>query len=108
MRIHSKYFPLDIRDQYQIEVLIAVDGYIYLKIIKGVYGLKQVAIIAYNQIILYMESHGYYPVPFTTGLWTHKTIKTKKISCVDDFGVKYFSRDYSYHILDSLKNQYAI
>ena len=40
MRIHSKYLPPDIIDQYKIEGLIAVDGYVHIKIIKGVYGLK--------------------------------------------------------------------
>ena len=33
------------------------------------YGLKQAAIIAYNQLILHMDMHSYYPVTFTTGLW---------------------------------------
>ena len=75
MRIHSKYFPPDIRDQYDIERLISADGYVYIKIIKGMYGLKQAYIIAYNQLILYMDPHGYYPVPFTTGICAHKTRK---------------------------------
>ena len=90
MRIHSKYFPLDIRDRYNIEVLIAADGYVYIKIVKGIYGLKQADIKAYNQLISHMDPHGYYPVPFTTGLWAHKTRKTKFCLCVDDFGVKNF------------------
>ena len=75
MIIHSKYLPPDIRDQYHINGLIEADGYVYIKIIKGMYGLKQAAIIAYNQIISNMEPHGYYPFPFTTGLWAHKTRK---------------------------------
>ena len=66
IRINSKYFTPDIRDCYQIEGLIAADGYVYIKFIKGMYGLKQAAIIAYKQIIPHMEPHGYYPVPFTT------------------------------------------
>ena len=32
MRIHSKYFLPDIRDRYDIEGLIAADGYVYTKI----------------------------------------------------------------------------
>ena len=51
------------------------------KIIKGMYGLKQAAIIAYNQLIFYMGLHGYYPVPFTTGLRSHKTRKTNLLIC---------------------------
>ena len=54
------------------------------------YGLKQAAIIAYNQLICHMKPQGYYPVPFTTGIWAYKTIK-KTCLCVDDFGLKYFS-----------------
>ena len=75
MSIHSTYFPPDIRDRYEIEGIIAADGYVYIKIIKGMYGLNQAAIIAYNQLIYHMKPHGYYSVPFTTGLWEQKTRK---------------------------------
>ena len=75
MRIHSKYFPQDIRDRYEIEVLVAADGYVCIKILRGVYVLKQAAIIAYNQLISHMDPHNYYPVPFVTGLWSHRTRK---------------------------------
>ena len=46
MRINSKYFPPDIRHQYEIEGLISADGYVYIQIIKGMCGLKQADIIA--------------------------------------------------------------
>ena len=72
------------------------------------YGLKQAAILAYNQLISHMNPHGYYPVPFTTGLWAHKTIRTKQFLCVDDFGVKYFTKDYENHLIYSLKKHYVI
>ena len=108
MRIQSKYFPPDIRDRYQIDVLLAADGYVYIKIIKVMYALKHAATIVYNKIISHMAPHVYYPVPFTTVIWEHKTRKTKFCLCVDDFGVKYFSKHDANHLLDSLKNYYAI
>ena len=40
------------------------------------HGLKQAAIIAYNQRISNMDPYGYYPVPLTNVLWDHKTGKT--------------------------------
>ena len=46
IRIQSKYFPPDIRALYYIDVLISGDGYVYIKTIKGMYGLKQSFIIA--------------------------------------------------------------
>ena len=72
------------------------------------YGLKQAAIIAYNQLISNMDPHCYYTAPFTTGLWAHNTRKTKLCLCVDDFGVKYFFKYDTNHLLDSLKKHYAI
>ena len=72
------------------------------------YGLKQENIIAYNQIIYHMDPHGYYSVPFKTELWAHKTRKTNFCLCVDDFGVKYFTKDDANHLLDPFKNHYAI
>ena len=103
MRINSKYFQPDIRARSQIDGIIAADGYVYIKIFKGMYGIKQAVIIAYNQLISHMEPHGYYPVPFTTALWLHKTRRTKCFVCVDNFGVKYFTKDDANHLLDSLK-----
>ena len=50
-----------------------------------------------------MEPHGYYPTPFTTGLWEHKTRKTKICLRLDGFGVKYFIKYDANHLLDSLK-----
>ena len=108
MRIHSKYFPQDTKDRYKIKGLIAADVYVYIKIIKGLYGLNQADIISYNQIILQTEPYVSYPVPFKTGLWAHNTRKTKFCSCVDDFGVKYSSKDDANHLLNSLKNHFAI
>ena len=55
-----------------------------------------------------METHDYYPVPFTTGLWSNQTRKSVFFLWVDDFGVKYFRKDDADHLLDSLKIHYAI
>ena len=55
-----------------------------------------------------MEPHGYYPVPFKTGLWAHKTRGTKFCLCVNDFLVKYFTKDDASNLLYDLKNNYEI
>ena len=88
MHIHSKYFFEDIRKQYNIDEKIAPDGYVYIRIQKGMYGLKQVAVLAYDQLVRNLKPHGYSPCPFTAGLWKHNTRKTKFCLCVDDFQVR--------------------
>ena len=66
------------------------------------YGLKQTAIIAYNQLIYNMDPHGYHPVLFKTGLWDHRTRRTKICLCVDDFEAIYFKEYDADHLLESL------
>ena len=87
-RIHSRYFLGDIWKQYNIEELIEEDGYVYVMIKKGMYGLKQAAILAYKFLVKLLAPHGYRPCPSTTSLWKHNTRPTKFCPCVDDFGVK--------------------
>ena len=108
MRINSKYFPTYIISRYHTDGLVVTYGYINIKIFKVMYGLKQASIIAYNQLIFHMETHGYYPVPFTTVIWAQKTSRTKRFLCVDDFVVKFFSKYYANHLLDYLKKHYVI
>ena len=50
-----------------------------------------------------MDGNGYYPIPCTTGLWAYRILETNFCLCVDDFGVKYFSKEESYHLLCVLK-----
>ena len=83
-------------------------NYVYIKIIKGMYGLKQAAILAYNQLVKVLVTFGYYPEPHTTGIWSHSTLKTKFCLCVDDFGIKCFSRTNANHLLSALKSKYHI
>jgi hypothetical protein len=108
MRIKYKYFPADIRQQYQLWALVAADGYIYIRIKKGMYGLKQAALLAYQHLVKQLAPYGYHPCPYTTGLWQHDTRPTKFCLCVDDFGVKYFSQSDADHLLNALRDNYKI
>ena len=63
------------------------------------YGLKQAAILVYKQLVQNLGQPGYYPIPYTTGLWKHKTRDTVFALCVDDFGVKYTSKETINHLI---------
>ena len=51
MRIHSKYFSQDMKNKYHIPSLVAGDGFVYCKIKRGMYGLKQAARLAYDNLV---------------------------------------------------------
>ena len=108
MKIKLKYFPPDIISMYNLHDKVHSDGYVYIKIKKGMYGLKQAAILAYEQLVTNLKQHGYRPLPHTTGMWEHVTRPTKFCLCVDDFGIKYFCKDDADHLLNALRQHYEI
>ena len=103
MRIYSRYFDDEIRKLYDIDPIIAEDGYVYCEIQRGMYGLKQAAILAYQQLKDSLNKHGYFPLPNTDSLWGHCTRKTIFALCLDDFGVKYFNQDDANHLINTIK-----
>ena len=70
----------EIIDRYDLYSKVAPDRYIYIRINKGMYGLKQAALLAYLNLKKYLETHGYHPVVGTVGLWKHKTKPTKNFA----------------------------
>ena len=64
MRIPYRYFLEDIRIRYNIEEKFS-RGFIYVRIKQGMYGLKEAAILAYDQLVKHLKTHGYYPVTST-------------------------------------------
>jgi hypothetical protein len=108
MRIKYKYFPEDIRQKYKLWNFVSTDGYIYIRIKKGMYGLKQAALLAYQHLVKQLPPHRYHSCPYTTGLWQHDTRQTKFCLCVDDFGVKYFSIQDADHLPNALRANYKI
>ena len=67
MRIPLKYLPQDIIDKYDLLPKLH-NGHIYCRIKKGMYGLKQAAILAFKQLKAKLKPHGYEPIPHTDGL----------------------------------------
>ena len=108
MRIHFKYFPPDMIHKYELNKIKNEDGFIYCQIKKGMYGLKQAARLAYEQLVQNLKRHGYSPDPIATNIWSHTHRKTKFCLCVDDFGIKYFTKDDAHHLISALQKYYSI
>ena len=108
MRIHYKHFPQDIKDKYHIDNLVNKDGYVYMKIKKGMYDLKQAAILACENLVRNLSNHGYKPVPHSLGIWTHKSRPISFCLCVDNFGIKYCNKEDANNLITSLQQYYTI
>jgi hypothetical protein len=106
MRVHIKHLPQDIIDQYHLNEKVTSDGWVYIEIRKGMYGLKNAAILAYKNLKQVLAPFGYRPIQGTVGLWGHETRRTRFCVTVDDFGVKHFNTSDLNHLLNALNSAY--
>ena len=102
MKVSYKHIPPNIKTHYNLNAKVTENGYIYIKIKKGMYGLCQAAILAYQYLQQTLKPHGYYLVPGTVGLWKHQHQPIHFCLCVDDFGVKYFNKEDVHHLQQAI------
>ncbi len=91
MKVPLRYFPSDIQKQYNLTEKVTTSGYIYIKIKKGMYGLKQAAFLEYNNLTKNLNADGYEPIPHTDSYWRYKNLPAIFCLCVDNFGVNFFT-----------------
>jgi hypothetical protein len=101
MKMMLSRFPEEIIQRYNLKAL-AVDGWGYIEIRKGMYGLKQAGILANQLLQTRLAPYGYYPARQTPGLWLHKTRPISFTLVVDDFAVKYVSKQHAEHLRNAL------
>jgi hypothetical protein len=100
-------FPEEIVDKYNLKAL-AVDGWVYIEISKGMYGLKQAGLLA-NQLLQTRLAHfGHYPARHTPVLWLHKTMPIAFSLIVDDFAVKYVGKQHADNLRNALLQSYEL
>ena len=108
MRIPLKEIPNEVLVEYSLLSLADPSGYVFVKIRKGLYGLKESSIISYKRLIRNLQPHGYAPVSHTPGLWTHTTLPTTLTLAVDNSGINLFATDDATHLLDMLRKNYSL
>ena len=105
MFIPINQIPQEIIDHYNLHK-IAHNGKVYVEICHCMYGLPQAGILAQKQLIRFLGSCGYSPVPHTLGLWHHQWRPITFCLVVDDFGVKYIGKGHADHLIQCLRNHY--
>ena len=87
---------------------VTPNGYVYVEIQKGMYGLPQAGILAQQLLEQRLNAHGYSQSRAVPGLWTHETRPISFTLVVDDFGVKYVGKEHALHLINILKQHYEI
>jgi len=107
MKMPLSIFPQHVRDQYHLDKL-AVDGFVFLEIRRAIYGLPQAGVLANKLLRKRLAPAGYYEVAHTPGLWRHLWRPISFTLVVDDFGVKYVSKNHADHLVATLKQHYTL
>ena len=68
MKLPLSMSPKEIVHQYNLKVIVAEDGYVYIDIRKGMPGIKQARRLVSNSLTKNLDRNGYAPVPQTPSL----------------------------------------
>ena len=107
MRMPIKLIPVEIIQEYDL-LSIATDGWVYIKIVKGMYGLPQAGKLANDLLKKRLAIGGYHPVQFTPGMWRYVWRPVTFTLVVDDFGVKFVGKEHAEHLKKVLEHYYDI
>jgi hypothetical protein len=105
MKIKVEFIPQEVQDEYDITDKI-VDGYVYVEINKGMYGLPQAGILANRLLAKRLDAYGFRPTQHTPGLWRHDSRPIQFALVVDDFGIQYVNKSDVDYLLDALRKHY--
>ena len=106
MRMPINLIPQEIIDAYDLLPKVK-NGYVYMEIMRGMYGLPQAGILANKLLKERLEPHGYTEVAHTPGLYRHKWRPISFTLVVDDFGIKYVGKEHADHLIGALRQQYS-
>ena len=65
MKFHISTIPQEIIDEYNLIDIVDNHGFVYVKIVKGMYGLKQAGIIAHKALVHHLAPLRYHPAHHT-------------------------------------------
>jgi hypothetical protein len=108
LRIKLSDFLEKIIKEYKLRDKVTKNGSIYIEVTKGMYGLPQAGLLANELLEKRLNKHGYFQSKLVPRLWKHKTPPIQFTLVVDDFGVKYVSKEHAEHLKSVLEEHYKV
>ncbi len=86
----------------------ALNGFIYLKMQRAIWGLPQACILANKLLCKRLLSQGYYECANTPGLWQHSVRKISFTLVGGNFGVKCINQDNITRLIQCIRQHYEV
>ena len=106
IRIPLRMIPKTTQTKHNLLQYVHRDTILF-QINKGMYGLPQAGLLAQQRLLAHLQLHGYHETS-TPCLFRHSTNGTDFTLVVDDFGVKYATRQGAMHLISTLQLLYTI
>jgi hypothetical protein len=106
-RVKMTDIPNKIINKYKLHEK-ATDGWVHFKVMRGMYGLPQASSNSHDELEERLNKEGYFKNPLVPALWKHKTRPTQIVLAVDNFGIKYFTKEDLDHLANTLKKYYDV
>ena len=107
-QLHLADVPDEIIEEYKLKDIATAEGFVYIEVRKGMYGLPQAGLLAQQLLERRLQKHGYEQSNIIPGFCTHKWRPIQFSLVVDNFGVKYVGKEHVKHLMNALKEDYEI
>ena len=106
--IFFSQIPENIQKQYKLANMVTTDGYIYARIGKAWYGLKEAGFLSNQTIVKLLKKHGFHQAKHTQGFFKHESRNVSFTLVVDDLGIKYTDKADVDFLIASLEEVYTM
>jgi hypothetical protein len=107
MQLRLELIPDEIICQYNLKDLANEQGWVYIKIWQGMYGLPQTGILANKLLEQHLNAKGYYHCQHTPSLWC-QVWRDISFCLLVDVGIKSTSRSHILHLKTTQEEHYTI
>ena len=108
MKLKLSDLPKDFVTLYNLVSKVDKNGFVYLEIRRGMYGLTLAGILAQQLLEKQLNYKGFNQDSLVPGLCTHSWRPITFTLCVDDFWVKYDVKQHAAHLIAILEEHYTI
>ncbi|KAL7485958.1 hypothetical protein ACHAW6_011552 [Cyclotella cf. meneghiniana] len=108
--IHTKLSDLPDKaiNECNLHATASCNGMMFVKVIRGMYGLPEAGLLAQELLKKCLNKHGYFQRKLIPSLWKHEIQFIQFELTFDDFGIKYVNKEYTNHLKSVLKQHYKI
>jgi hypothetical protein len=100
--------PEEVIKEYKLHEYVTPDGWVYIKVIRGLYGLPQAGSLGHDLLERRLNKEGYFQSQTVPGFWKHMTKPIQFVLVVDNFGIKYLKQEDLDHLIRLLEKHYDV